>query len=275
MSIYGTIKKITSKTEISFDAGKVEPSVDINKFLLKSGGTMRGGLSIDDANLAINTRSGGPEIDIKQSSVNSEAQLPSGIRIRRPDDMAHFQLGWSKNNKLTLYNAQMNDYGATQTIVCEFTNRNITSLAEPKNPSDCATKQYVDSTRKGNDIYYNEQVTLSEEWEATTFPSNYNKPTITEITRTGKIIKLKKIGMYCVTVCGKKIEQDRRIDLRGSVVLKFNGERIDSSDIGQTMRYFDFSTIIPAKIDDELQVDVRKTTKEDLVMHITVLIQEL
>ena len=78
MSIYGTIKRITSKTEISFQTGKFEPSVDINKFLLKSGGSMSGGLSIDDANLSVNTRSGGPEIDIRQSSVNSEAQLQIG-----------------------------------------------------------------------------------------------------------------------------------------------------------------------------------------------------
>ena len=56
----------------------------------------------------------------------------------------------------------------------------------------------------------------------------------------------------------------------------FNSERVDSSnDISQTMRYFDFSTIILAKKDDQLQVEVRKITKEEFVMHVIILIKKL
>jgi hypothetical protein len=263
MSVYGPTKKVKATTQ----------SLQAENFIMRSGDTMTGGLTIEDANLSVNVDSGGPELDIRQRSKNSENQLPSGIRIRRPDNTAHYQLGWSNGEVLTLYSV----YGSKQRVVCEYTHENITSLAEPRNPSDCATKNYVDSTRKGNnDIYYNEQVKFSEKWEAIEFPSTYKAPTFTQVNNNTKIIHLKRNGLYSVTVFGNKLELDRRVDLKGSVRLMFNGERVDSSnEIRQMERYFDFSTIKQAKTDDGLQVEVKKTTKEELIMHIEILIQEL
>jgi len=147
MSIYGPCSQTSQpsgeESKKYIDARAIQLRENL---LSKAGGTISGSLTINGGNLSINTTRGGPEIDVHQRDANSKNALPGGVRIRNPNDDAHYQLGWSTDGQLAVYYSSRNN--PTAQVVCTFSQTNLTSPSPPVNPQDVATKQYVDEYRR-------------------------------------------------------------------------------------------------------------------------------
>ena len=96
-------------------------------------------VSVSKGNLVVGTSAGGPDVDINLR----DAPPAGGIRLKRNAD--RFHLGVNNSGKLEFLHV---DGDAELATICEFTKTGrITSLANPIDLQDAATKNYVDMTR--------------------------------------------------------------------------------------------------------------------------------